>query len=185
MNADALFALLSEARTLCGHADYVVIGSLSVLGMEDVAAIPADMTMSIDADCWTLSDPGRIDDLRPALGEGSDYHRAHGIYLDPVSPQLPTLPAGWEARLIPVVRQGVVAHFLEPHDAAVSKLARGEERDLRWARAGARANLLSLATVALRMKTANFYDKDEQATALAMLEQLNAGRAAKPRTRSR
>lgn len=27
-DADSLFALLSEARRLCGHSDYVVIGSL-------------------------------------------------------------------------------------------------------------------------------------------------------------
>lgn len=40
MNADSLFALLSEARKLCGHSDYVVIGSLSVLGMAEVTAIP-------------------------------------------------------------------------------------------------------------------------------------------------
>lgn len=176
MNADSLFALLSEARKLCGHTDYVIIGSLSVLGMADVAAIPIDMTISIDADCWTLNDPGRIDDLRPALGEGSDYHRAHGIYLTPVSPKLPTLPAGWEDRLIQVTGSGVVAHFLEPHDAAVSKLARGEERDLRWVRAGARASILSLATVALRMKSANFYDAQEQTGAMAMLERLKRGR---------
>jgi hypothetical protein len=176
MNADSLFALLSEARRLCGHSDYVVIGSLSVLGMAEVTAIPGDMTMSIDADCWTLNDPGRIDDLRPALGEGSDYQRSHGIYLNPVSPKLPTLPAGWEARLIRVARDGVVAHFLEPHDAAVSKLARGEERDLRWVRAGARASILSLATVALRMKTADFYDAQEKASAMAMLARLKRKR---------
>ena len=113
-----------------------------------------------------------IDDLRPALGEGSDYQRAHGIYLNPVSPKLLTLPAGWEARLIRVGRDGVVAHFLEPHDAAVSKLARGEQRDLRWVRAGARASILSLATVALLMKTADFYDAQEKATAMAMLARL-------------
>ena len=144
--------------------------------MAEVAAIPADMTMSIDADCWTLKDPGRIDDLRPALGEGSDYQRAHGIYLNPVNPKLLTLPAGWEARLIRVGRDGVVAHFLEPHDAAVSKLARGEQRDLRWVRAGARASILSLATVALRMKTADFYDAQEKASAMAMLGRLKRRR---------
>ena len=127
MNADSLFALLSEARRLCGHSDYVVIGSLSVLCMEDVTTIPGDMTMSIDADCWTLNDPGRIDDLRPALGEGSDYQREHGIYLDPVSPKLPTLPAGWEVRLIRVARDGVVAHFLEHVGQAVHRGLRLED----------------------------------------------------------
>lgn len=172
MNAQALFALLSEARKLCGHSDYVVIGSLSVLGVADVAAIPADMTMSIDADCYTLRDPGRIGDLREALGEGSEFHRLHGIYLNPVSPRFPTLPDGWEARLIQVERAGVVAHFLEPHDAAVSKLARGEQRDARWVSAGAKASILSLASVQLRMKSANFFDSQEQERATMLLEQI-------------
>ena len=78
------------------------------------------------ADCYTKSDPARIFDLQDALGEGSPYHREHGIYLDPVSPKLPTLPDGWEQRLIRLLQGDLVASFLEPNDAAVSKLARGE-----------------------------------------------------------
>jgi hypothetical protein len=174
MNIDALFALLVEANKLCRHTEYVVIGSLSVLGMSDVTAIPADMTMSIDADCYTLADPGRVLDLQPALGEGSPFHKKYGIYLDPVNPKLPTLPAQWEGRLIKMERDGVVAWFLEPHDAAVSKLARGEERDFRWVLAGAKANLLSLASVAIRMKSTDFLDEDEKNAAQALLERAKA-----------
>ena len=172
MNSDALFVLLAEARRLCGHADYVVVGSLSVLGMSEVTAIPANMTMSIDVDCYTLSDPGRALDLQADLGEGSAFHLAHGIYLDPVNPHLPTLPDQWQSRLIKLTRNGVVAHFLEPHDAAVSKLARGEERDLRWVKAGAKGNILSLPTIALRMKSTTFLDEAEQRAALAALKRM-------------
>lgn len=170
MNVDALFSLLAEAKKLCGHSEYVVIGSLSVLALSEVTAIPRDMTMSIDADCYTLLDPGRIHDLQPQLGEGSPFHHAHGIYLDPVSPKLPTLPEGWEGRLIQMNRDGVTAHFLEPNDAAVSKLARGEERDFRWTLAGAKAGILSLPTIALRYRTTSFYDEAEQSAAHALLE---------------
>lgn len=178
MNAQALFTLLFEARKLCGHADYVVIGSLSVLGLEHVTAIPRDMTMSIDADCWALRDPERTLDLQDALGEGSPFHKAHGIFLDPVNPKLPTLPDGWEGRLIKVSREGVTAHFLEPHDAAVSKLARGEERDVRWVKAGAKANILSLPTVRLRMNGTLFLDDQEHRSAVALVEKLKASLAA-------
>jgi hypothetical protein len=69
-------------------------------------------------------------------------------------------------------RQGVVAHFLEPHDAAVSKLARGEPRDQRWVLAGARANLLALPTVALRMQSTRFLDDAEQSAARTLLDKL-------------
>ncbi|MDO9401761.1 MAG: hypothetical protein Q7T46_10010 [Polaromonas sp.] len=64
MNAQALFDLLQAAYAECGHRDYVVIGSLSVLGMSEVSPIPSGMTVSIDADCYTLSDPPRVFDLR-------------------------------------------------------------------------------------------------------------------------
>lgn len=172
MQVDALFALLAQAKKLCGHRDFVVIGSLSVLGISEVAAIPNDMTLSIDADCYTQADPGRALDLQSELGEGSSWHLAHGIYLDPVNPNLPTLPDGWQGRLIPLERDGVVAHFLEPHDAAVSKLARGEPRDQRWVLAGARGNILSLPAIALRMQSTRFLDDAEQRAALALLGKL-------------
>lgn len=174
MNVEALFVLLREAKRLCGHSRYVVMGSLSVLGMSDVTAIPGDMTMSIDADCYAQDDPGRVLDLTADLGEGSPFHRKHGIYLNPVNPNLPTLPDQWESRLIRLEREGVIALFLEPHDAAVSKLARGEERDFRWVVAGARGNILALPTVALRMKSTNFFDDDEQLAASALLESAKA-----------
>ena len=170
MNSDALFLMLGEAHRQSGHTDYVIIGSLSVLGMTDVADIPQDMTMSIDVDTYTRADPGRIFDLLPSLGEGSPFHRAHGIYLDAVSPRLPTLPARWEDRLVRVERDGVRAWFLEPNDAAISKLARGEPRDRRWVDAGIRSGLVSVPTVRLRMRDTDFLDDQEQRQALASLE---------------
>jgi hypothetical protein len=181
VNLDTLFDLLRAAQGLCGHGEYVVVGSLSVLGLAEVAAVPADMTVSIDADCYTQSDPARIFDLQAALGEGSAYHRAHGIYLDPVSPKLPTLPDGWERRLIRLTRDRLVASFLEPNDAAVSKLARSEPRDLRWVRAGLKAGIVSLPTVRLRMRNTNFLDAEEERMALQALESLAQPKSRKGR----
>lgn len=181
MNVDTLFELLAEARKLCGHQSYVVIGSLSVLGMSEVTAIPSDMTMSIDADCYTLEDPGRILDLQPALGEGSPFHVKHGIYLDPVNPNLPTLPDGWQGRLVKLERKGVVALFLEPNDAAVSKLARGEARDIRWVLAGAKGHIVSIPMVAMRMKTTTFLDAQEQHQAEAALGKIQSRTGGKAR----
>jgi hypothetical protein len=170
---DALFELLRAAQALCGHREYVVVGSVSVLGMAQVAAIPADMTVSIDADCYTQADPARIFELKGALGEGSAYHRAHGIYLDPVSPKLPTLPDDWQQRLISIESGKVTACFLDPNDAAVSKLARGEPRDLRWVRAGLKAGIVSEPAVRLRMRSTAFLDAAEQATAQRALESVS------------
>ncbi len=172
MNIATLWTLLEAARVVCGHTDYVVVGSLSILGMEQVTVLPTDMTMSIDADCYTRIDPPRIFDLQGELGEGSAFHMQHGIYLDPVSPKLPTLPDGWESRLIAVKHDGLCAYFLEPHDASISKLARGEPRDLRWVRAGIRAGMIAAPTLALRMKSTRFLDEAERLGTVARVSSL-------------
>jgi len=174
MNVEVLMRLLVAAQALCGHRDYVVIGSLSVLGMAQVEAVPLDMTLSIDADCYTLVYPPRIFDLSKQLGEGSAYHQQHGVYLDPVSPHLPTLPQGWAQRLILIDHPPVVAHCLEANDAAISKLARGEPRDLRWVRAGLRASLIAMPSLRLRARQTTFLDEAEQQATLNRLELLAA-----------
>ncbi len=170
MNLDALFALFGEARRLSGHQDFVVIGSLSILGLEESFNIPDAMTLSNDVDCFTKADPGRIFDVVAELGENSAYHLKSGFYLDAVSPQLPSLPEGWQARLIKVERDGLRAWFLDPNDAALSKYARGEPRDRRWIQAGILAGVVSMPIVKSRFGTTNFFDDDEQNKARLLVE---------------
>ena len=81
MNRGQLFTLFERARQLSGHDDFVVIGSLSVLGLEDGGPIPDEMSMSIDVDCYTRADPDRVFDLAAPLGEYSTFHVEHGYYL--------------------------------------------------------------------------------------------------------
>ena len=78
MNRERLFRLFEEARSRIGHAEYVIIGSLSILGTNDDIDLPTDMTMSIDVDGYSRQDPARIFDLRSHLGEGSVFHHANG-----------------------------------------------------------------------------------------------------------
>jgi hypothetical protein len=174
MNADAVFSLLNEVKRLCGHQEFVVIGSLSILGLSEVSTIPADMSMSIDVDSYALSHPRRLyeSDVSKALGEGSPWHAAHQTFLDPVRPALATLPEGWEQRLIKLERTGIAVHFLEPNDAAISKLTRGEPRDLRWVRAGLSEGLMSLPMIKLRSRSTRFLDDTEQSETLARIESL-------------
>jgi len=173
MKLQSLLRLLSDARVAIGHTEYVVIGSLSILGMEDVAQIPVGMSMSIDVDAYTKKDPGRIFDLNDLLGENSPYHRDHGIYLDAVSPDLPTLPDGWESRMIKVERDGLVVWFLHPDDAAVSKLARLDENDVRWVREGIAARLISPPMVKAHFRHTRFFDAAEENRAREGLEQIS------------
>jgi hypothetical protein len=192
MKRGYLFKLFDQACRLTGHTDFVVIGSLSILGTQDEDELPADMSMSIDVDAYTQADPGRIQDLSAALGEGSAFHRDHGYYLDPVSPSLASLPEGWQARMTCLANGRVNLWFLDPDDAAVSKYARGAPNDLRWIRAGIAAGLISLPKVKARVSTTVFLDAEEAALAkrqlakdLVWFEAIKAGRgeatqAAKP-----
>ena len=171
MRLASLLSLLAQAKASSGHSEFVVIGSLSILGMEPAAEIPPGMSMSIDVDAYTRADPGRIFDLLAELGEDSPFHRAHGIYLDGVTPSLPTLPDGWEARMLKIEQDGLVVWFLEPHDAAVSKLARGQPNDLRWVQEGTRSGLVSAPLVRARFASTRVLDSAEAQRARQGLEQ--------------
>lgn len=162
MNLDTLMHLLQQAATHLGHREFVVIGSLSILALETGFDVPPDMTLSNDLDCYTRADPPRIFDIVPVLGENSPAHQALGCFIDPISPALPSLPTGWEARMNRVERDGVVAWFLDPNDAALSKYARGEPRDQRWIRAGIRVGVVSLPVVRSRLASMRFLDDEEQ-----------------------
>lgn len=80
-------------------------------------------------------------------GPGTDY-------LDPVSPNLPSFPEGWEDRLILIDFDDVRAFFVDPNDVAVSKYVRGDERDMRWLREGLKSGLLNIETIERRIGSA-------------------------------
>lgn len=151
MNRSHVERLLGEAAKLTQHREYVIIGSLSVLGT--VASPPETMVFSIDVDIYPKNDPGRTAEIATALGPGSDFEQQHGYYADVVSPMLPTLPDGWQQRLVPLeFPNGITGWFLEPNDAAISKYVRSEPRDREWIRAGLEAGILSAATIEYRMR---------------------------------
>lgn len=164
MDLSQLHALFSEAKRLTSHKEFVVVGSLCVLGVvQKSSQIPARMLMSIDVDCYTRADPGRIFDLEEKLGEGSKFEKEHGYYLDPVAPELPTLPDQWQYRLIPVELPGdITVFFLDLNDAAVSKYARCDARDREWIRAGLEAALLSAPIIESRFRQTPFLDDAER-----------------------
>lgn len=170
MKREHLFRLFSEAHRITGYEDYVVVGSLSILGTEDEDGLPAEMSMSNDIDAYTKADPGRIHDANTALGEGSEFHSANGYYLDPVSPHLPTLPNGWQTRMTSLHRGPVTLWFLDPDDAAMSKYARSQPNDLRWIRAGILCGLVSLPRIRQRIASTTFLDAEEESRVRSQLE---------------
>ena len=142
----------------------MVLGSLAALGYS--GDVPPRMAMSLDVDAYTRRDPTRVFELAGELGQGSPFEAEHGYYLDPISPHVATLPAGWEARLVRIeLEPGLAAWFLEPNDAAVSKYARMEPRDREWIRAGLLAGILSLPILDARFPQTSFLDAAEAARA--------------------
>jgi hypothetical protein len=164
-----LFELFAQASELSGHREFVVIGSLSILALEDAFEVPSRMTMSNDVEAYTLTDPGRIFDLNDALGENSAWHVRSGYYLDPVSPNMPSFPEGWRDRLIPLERDRIKLWFVEANDAAISKYARGEERDRRWIQEGILAGAVSLPVVRSRFPTVRHDNSEEERNAKRLL----------------
>ncbi|MBS0317327.1 MAG: hypothetical protein JSR49_09405 [Proteobacteria bacterium] len=156
MNREQLHALLGKAKARIAHAEFVIVGSLAILGA--VKQPPNTMVTSIDVDAFLKNDPKRTGELAEALGQGSAFEDEFGYYLDPVSPNLPSFPEGWRGRLTLLDFGDVKAFFVDPNDVAVSKYIRGEDRDLRWLRAGLQAGLLDMTIIEHRIASAPALD---------------------------
>ncbi len=165
MKIEDIDLLFGQIRDASGLDEFVVIGSLSALGLvgDD---LPPRMTWSMEVDAYPERDPKRAQEFSARFGENSKFHQAHGYYFDAVSPDLPTLPEGWAQRMLrQVLPCGVKVKYLEPNDCAVSKYARSEPKDREWIRAGIEAGILSLPTIEYRMRETRFMDDAERAMA--------------------
>lgn len=163
MNIAQLDRLFTEVSRKHHARTFVVIGSQCVLGLVNERQIPESMTVSAEVDAYPENDPDLAFEIAGGFGLGSDFEQEHGYYFDAVSPMLPTLPRGWEQRLIPYrLAGGTLLKFLEPHDAAIAKYARGEPKDLQWIRAGIDASILSLATLEYRCRQTVFEEDEER-----------------------
>lgn len=58
-----------------------------------------EVLISRECDIWLSEEPATQELLKRELGAESAFRRAKGYYLDPVPPDLPMVPVGWEQRL--------------------------------------------------------------------------------------
>ena len=171
MNISDIDRVLSAIRDASGLDEFVVVGSLSALGITN-GKLPPRMTWSMEVDAYPERDPHRAPEFSAQFGEDSAFHQTYGYYFDAVSPDLPTLPAGWEQRTIKqVLPSGVKVKYLEPNDCAVSKYARSEPKDREWIRAGIEAGILSLPTIEYRMRETLFIDDIEHRKARVSVDE--------------
>jgi len=147
--------LLRAAGDVTGHARFVLVGSNAILAWSQ--AVPEAMAISREADLFasdvSVEEAERLSDLLENIGQLSEFDETHGYYADGVSPDTAVLPLDWRTRskvYSSPSTNGVVAVVPHPDDIALSKLCRGEEKDLDWVDAAHAAGLIDLDQMVAR-----------------------------------
>ena len=144
---------LSTALRAAGRAaqetEFFLIGSQAVHAF--CRRPPAEVLLSQECDVYPVNRPEAAELLNARLGRGSRFARRHGFYLDIVTPDLASLPTGWQSRLRRLSAGSVTAWCLDIHDLAVSKLAAGRLKDLEFLAALFRRELADPRTVRRRI----------------------------------
>jgi hypothetical protein len=164
-------ALLNEASRLSNHRHFVIAGSLCAVGA--VVRPPIEMVMSRDVDLYPKLDPGRgFLEIASHLGQGSAFAAKEGIYADPITPALLSMPSDWELRLMPIsLRGGVTAWFVDPTDGAAAKLIRGDPHDLSWVKAALREGIVQPELLRARLSQVTSCLLGETSRAQDLLEE--------------
>ena len=153
MNRSQLEHVIRAAATIADDDDIVVVGSQAVLAIS--ADIPAEMLVSLEADVYPRNRPERSDLIDGSIGEGSVFHETFGYYAHGVGPETAVLPEGWSRRVVPLSNdntRGATGWCLEVHDAVVSKLVAGRDKDFAYADAALAAGIVEPGR--LRSRTA-------------------------------
>lgn len=88
------------------------------------------------------------------LSQFSDFQRRYGFHAKPVAPEFIAAPANWESRLSPItLGGGVLAWFMDVHDAGCEKLVHGHDDDLNWVKAGLLHGVLGPLLMLKRLAT--------------------------------
>jgi uncharacterized nucleotidyltransferase DUF6036 len=131
-----------------------IIGSAAIL-----AAMPEPpegaLTMTRDVDIIPPGDDDErmADQISFVLGEASAFDEEYGYHAQGVSFKTPTYaPHGWQTRTIDVRIDAYVACCMEPNDLVLSKLGAGREKDLDFAQAAAKLNLVDHQILLERLK---------------------------------
>lgn len=125
--------IIRAAGSIADTRQLVIVGSQAILGSFPDA--PAELTVSQEADTYPVEAPEKADLIDGSIGEKSPFHETFGYYAHGVGPETAVLPTNWRSRLVPVQNEntrGVTGLCLSPVDLAISKLAAGREKDMRF-----------------------------------------------------
>ena len=130
MTRRELEATLQAAASLTNESEFFLIGSQAVHGY--CRRAPCEALLSAECDIYPKNKPETANLIDRQLGRRSRFAKRYGVYADVVTPELATLPSGWESRLKPFRAGRVTALCLEANDLVVSILAAGRLKDLEF-----------------------------------------------------
>jgi hypothetical protein len=140
-------ALRAASRVSREH-EFFLIGSQAVHA--HCRRPPAEVLLSQECDLYPRNSSQAASLLHFQLGRGSKFARQHGFYVDVVTPEIASLPIGWQKRLKPLRFGNVTAHCLEISDLLVSKLAAGRLKDLEFVGALLKRRIADVTSVRRR-----------------------------------
>jgi len=157
VNREELEHVLRAAADVLQEPHFIVIGSQAVLGSFIEAELPNQALRSIEVDVVVPDDPqeAKMRMIDRNIGEGSEFHRAYGMYAEGVSLTTAVLPEGWRRRLVrfqPRELYPVQGLCLEPHDCVVSKMVADHQKDHEFANAMIAAGLVNPDTLRERIE---------------------------------
>jgi hypothetical protein len=126
------------------------------------ARAPDSRCVSDEAHLYPKNHPERADLVDGSIGELSPFHRSFGDYAQGVGPDTATLPAGWEARLVPILNErtrGATGWCLEIHDLVVAKYVAGRDKDEEFVRAAIAHGMVHEDTVRERLDATTVADE--------------------------
>ena len=141
-------ALKAAARVAREH-EFFMIGSQAMHAHS--TRLPAEVLLSQECDLYPRTHPQAAGLLDRELGRNSAFARTHGFYVDVVSPDIASLPEGWQKRLKRLRVGRITASCLEIHDLLASKLAAGRLKDLELVAAVLMLRLARVSTLRARL----------------------------------
>lgn len=133
MRRSELEHVIRAAGAIAETDELIVIGSQAILASAENP--PPELTVSMEVDLYPIPDTSKADLIDGSIGEESPFHETFGYYAHGIGPETAVVPSGWRDRLVLLSGRatcGVKGYCLHPIDIAVSKLAAGREKDLRY-----------------------------------------------------
>ena len=149
MKRDELKIALRAAARVAREREFFIIGSQAVHA--HCKGPPAEVLLSQECDLYPRTHPQAAALLDRELGRNSAFARKHGFYIDVVTPDIASLPEGWERRVKQFRVGGITASCLEIHDLLASKLAASRLKDLELAGALLKLRLARVPTLRARL----------------------------------